>query len=534
MKMKGLRAVAIVTAGATAILATSCAPSKDEADSGSGSSDVLTIGTTTDVVSFNPLVGNSRTDYWVTNLMYPHLLTIDKAGEKKENLAVDWGYKNPTTGYYKIRDDFEWSDGKALTAKDVAFTLNAVKQDKPAGTLYGQLANFTSAEAVSDTTVLVHLARPDATVITEIGFWGNIVPKHVFGKAKSVATFANDKSWVGAGPYTLTNVSKGQSYTLKRHEPYPLAPHGDPTLSEVVYRVYPDVNSEILALKNGDIDVIGNTLPPSQVDPLQQADGITLSKIPGLGYEHLLYNMKRPPLDDVRVRQALAHAVDYKAIREVVLQGQAASTGSSPISPVLKKWFDPDLEQYAFDPKLSRSLLRKAGYSEGKDGDFPLKFTLIYSQQDPVTAQLSELVKEGAAKAGITIDLRGLERNTYLAKTDSGDYDIYAGNFAIMDDPTTNMALTYLPGGAINYTHVSDPRLSKVIRQATTTIDVDKRKALVQEAAKIVHDRVYDNILYARDFYVAHGSDWTGFTVKPSELLSIVGPRSLANAERSG
>lgn len=514
-------------------LASACAPSAPDENggkSGQGAKDgTLTIATTTDVKNYNPLVGNSRTDYWITNLMYPHLLTIAPDGTKKPYLATKWGYTSPTQGFYEIRGDMKWSDGKPLTASDVAYTLNAVKKDKPAGTLYGQMSNFASAKAASPTHVEVTLSRPDATVIPEIGFWGNVVPEHVFSKAGSVATFANDSSWVSAGPYRLTNVARGQSYTLERVTPYPFAPEGTPSASKVVFRVYPDINTEILALKNGDVDVVTNALPPAKVANLRSADGVAVEEVPGLGYAHMTYNMKKKPLNDVKVRQALAHAVNYDSIRKVVLQGQAESTGSSPITPVLKNFHVP-MEEYAFDPEKSRQLLQEAGFKADANGKYPLSFRLIYSLQDAVTAQWVNLVKDDAAQAGITIQLQGLERNTYLAKTDAGDFDIYAGNFAIMDDPATNMTLTYLPGGAINYSYVDDPQLSALISKAQATTDTDQQKQLVQQAAKIVHDNVYDNVMYTQNLYMAHRDTWKGFQVKPSELLSIIDPQSLANA----
>ncbi|GLY80607.1 ABC transporter substrate-binding protein [Actinoallomurus iriomotensis] len=526
--MAGTAAVTVLTGALGA-----CAPSKKAAESGSGGGAELRIATTTDVVNFNPLIGNSRTDYWLTNLMYPHLLTVGNDGSKRPSLATKWGYTNPTTGFYEIRGDMKWSDGTPLTASDVAYTLNAVKKDKPSGTLYGQLANFSSAKAVSPTRVELKLSKPDATVIPEVGFWGNVVPEHVFGKAGSVAKFANNANWVSAGPFRLTKVAKGQSYTLERVTPYPFAPGGRPTVSRIVYKVYPDVNTEILALKNGDVDAIANALPPAQVQPLKKAAGITVEEVPGLGYAHLAYNMDKKPLDNVKVRQALSHAVDYDAIRKVVLQGQAVSTGSSPIMPVLKQFHDPSLQEYTFDPAMARKLLQDAGYTADGSGKFPLSFRMIYSLQDPVTAQWATLVRDDAAKAGITIKPQGLERNTYLAKTDAGDYDIYAGNFAIMDDPATNMTLTYLPKGIINYSHVDASDLSTLVTKAQATTDVNEQKKLVQAAAKLVHDQVYDNVMYTQNLYVAHRSNWTGFVVKPSELLSIVDPQSLANVKSS-
>ncbi len=533
------RPVAALAATVTLAVLAACAPSAPDADGGSGAQvtdATLTIATTTDVVNYNPLVGNSRSDYWITNLMYPHLLSIGADGEKEPELAEKWGYVDDTTGYYEIRAGMKWSDGKPLTAKDVAYTLNAVKKDKPAGTLYGQLTNFESATAVSDTRVEVKLLEPDASVIPEIGFWGNVVPQHVFEPAGSVATFANDGKnggWVSAGPYVLTDVQRGQSYTMERVADYPLVEGGKPKAAKVIYRVYPDVNTEILSLKNGDVDVIANSLPPAQVKGLQGTQGITVEEVPGLGYAHMTYNMKKPDLAKKEVRLALAYAVDYDAIRKVVLAGQAVSTGSSPLMPVLKDFYDDSIKEYEYDPEESKKLLREAGYTADGSGNFPLSFRLIYSLQDPVTTQWATLVKDGAAKAGITIELQGLERNTYLAKTDAGDFDIYAGNFAIMDDPATNMALTYLPDGAINYSYVDDPALNSLISEARVTFDRKEQVPILREAAKLVRDNVYDNVMYTQNLYVAHRSEWSGFKVKPSELLSIVNPVSVASATKS-
>jgi peptide/nickel transport system substrate-binding protein len=519
-----------VAALAAASAVAACSPSAPAKTAGGSSDATLTIATTTDVVNFNPLVGNSRTDNWITSLMYPRLLTIDANGAKQPSLAKSYGYANPTTGFYELRDDLKWSDGQPVTASDVAYTINAILKDKPAGnTTYGQLVNVDSASAPSPTRVELKLKVPDSTVVTETGFWMNVVPQHIFEPAGSVAKFPNNSNWVSAGPYKLTTFAKGQSYTLERVTPYPFAPNNTPTVAKIVYRVYPDINTEILALKNGDVDAIANALPPAQVKNLQSASGIKVEQVPGLGYAHMSYNMGRKPLDNVKVRQALAHAVDYNAIRSVVLQGQALSTGSSPIPPALKDFVDPSLQEYTFDTNLSKQLLTEAGYGAAN----PLSLTMIYSLQDAVTSQWATIVKDDAAQAGITINLQGMDRNTYLAKTAAGEYDIYAGNFAIMDDPTTNMALTYLPKGAINYSVVNDPALNQLITQMQGTTDRAKQKQMAQQAAKLVHDNVYDNVMYMQNLYVAHSDKWTGFVIKPSELLSLVDPQSLANVTKS-
>jgi len=177
--------------------------------------------------------------------------------------------------------------------------------------------------------------------------------------------------------------------------------------------------------------------------------------------------------------------------------------------------------------------MEQAGYVADADGTFPVSFRLIYSLQDSVTSQWAQMVKDSSALAGITIELQGSERNTYLAQTNAGDYDVYAGNFAIMDDPVLNFSLSYLPGGAINYTHVDDPELNDLIAAGAQTTDLDAKVEIFREAAEIVRDQVYDNVMYTQNLYFAHSDEWSGFLSRPSELLSIVNPLSVASATTS-
>ena len=113
----------LTAVGAVVALVAACAPSAPSSSSGGttgsggGGSDVINIATTTDVVNLNPMLGNSRTDSWVTDLMYPRLLSINADGSKSANLATKWGYsEDGKSGYFEIRDDFQWSDGQKLTA----------------------------------------------------------------------------------------------------------------------------------------------------------------------------------------------------------------------------------------------------------------------------------------------------------------------------------------------------------------------------------------------------------------------------------
>jgi peptide/nickel transport system substrate-binding protein len=539
--MKRTRFAGVVAVAAAVALAAACSPSKPKNNSGTGTASgsesnksTITIATTTDVANFNPLLGVSFSDYWVTDLMYPTLMTMDSSGAKGGSVATKWGYTSPTKGYFDLRTDMKWSDGKPLTASDVAWEMNAIVRDKPPGVVTGFMNNFASAKATSATHVDITLSKPDSTLIPEVGFWMRIVPEHVWKNVGNIGKFANSSKWVAAGPYKLTSFKKGQSYTMERVTPYPMAPGGTPTLAKVVFRVYPDVNTELLALKNGDVDVVGNALPPSQVKSLKSTSGIQVADVPGLGYTFMTYNVKHKPLDNKLVRQALAHAVDNETIRKIVVQGQALSTKSEAIAPVLKDWVDPTAKEYSFDPKLSKQLLTQAGYHANSSGKFPLSFKLVYSLVDPVISQMVTLVRDEAAQAGISIKLEGVDRNTFLQKGASGDFDIYAGSFSIEDNPITGMVLAFEPGAANNYTFVDDPHLLDLLHQAQNATDSATQIKLAQQAAKYVQDNVYDNVLFMQNLEVAYRKGWSNFVIEPSQLLSIVNPESLSHAVHTG
>lgn len=529
----------------TALVVAACAPSDpdavDDQEGTDGDTDTeateIRIGTTADVEHYNPLLGNSRTDAWVTNLMYPRMMTINDDAEKVAALATDWGYSDDgLTAWITIRDDFTWTDGEPLTAEDVAWTIEAVHEEQPPGVVAGMLGAFESAEAVSDTEVEFTLNRPDGAFLTSIGFWMPIVPAHVFSQGESLEEFANDSDWVSAGPYVLTEVDRGQRYVLEAVDNYPLAPGGQPTMERVVFRVFPDVNTAVLALQNDELDVIGNVLPPALVGQLEGDESIELPEIPSLGWAHMQYNMSRPPLDQVEVRRALAHAVDYEAIREVALGGNAFSANSSVLTPAMPVWHDESLREYEHDPDLSRQLLEEAGFEDSTgDGMYDdLSFEMIYDQADANIAAWAEMVRDQSREAGIDIQLAGLERNTYLERANSPDreYDIYAGSWAIIDEPQSNFALLFHSDGFINYGAVNDPELEDLIAEASQALTVEEAQPIMHEVARIVHDQVYDNVMYVEQFRVAHSASWTDFVAKPSDLLSIISPVSLAQVRK--
>lgn len=199
--VKGRWRVAVALGAVAALGLSGCSLNEDNASSGSGSGNgsVLRIGTTTDVSNFNPLQSLSKTDSWILNAMYPHLLRIDENAKKAPELAKEYKYEDGgKTAVFTLRDDFKWTDGKPVVAEDVKFSAEMIMKYK-LGNVAAKLTWVESIEAPDATTVKFKLSQPYAPFAEGVGFWMSIVPKHVFESAGDLSKFPNDSNWVGAG-----------------------------------------------------------------------------------------------------------------------------------------------------------------------------------------------------------------------------------------------------------------------------------------------------------------------------------------------
>jgi peptide/nickel transport system substrate-binding protein len=528
---RGIGALASVTAAI--LLFTGCGLNEgQEEETAEPGGSTLRIGTTTDVANFNPLGSLSKTDSWILNAMYPQLLRIDGNGEKVPELAEGYDYEDEgATVVFTLRDDFEWTDGEPVTAEDVAFTAEAI-QENQLGNVAAKLTWVESVEVRDDTTVAFHLSQPYAPFAEGVGFWMRVVPEHIFSQVEDLPNFANDGDWVGAGAYVLDSMTRGQRYVMKANENYPYAPEGGAAVGTVEYVVYPDVNTMILALRNGDIDLMGTPVPASAAASLESDSNIAMEEVGSLGFAHLTYNVQDPLLAEQTVRQALSMVVDSESIIATILQGDG-QTMAGPIGPIFPSYDNPDVEPYPFDPAGARELLESAGYADA-DGDGVLdglSFEILCDQSNANLTRVAEVVREDAAEAGIQLTVACIERNTFLARTKNGEYQIDLSQWGVFDNPMDQLRSTYLssnPGG-INYNLVQDPELDALINDAAVTIDQDQFVAKVQGIDAYVHDQALLTPLYVETFRFAYRGDrFEGFDPSPSDLLGMVTGFSLA------
>lgn len=492
----------------------------------------LVVGTLTDVGNFNPLVSNSVTDSWVLNNMYPTLIVFNEAGERIPYFAKSWHYEDDgLKAVFVLRDDVTWDDGTPFTSADVKFTAELIMEHQ-VGLVGSMLGDVASVDAPDDHTVVFNLKQPYGPFLTSIGFWMKIVPKHAWEHVEDPNTYANNENIVSAGPFKLTKYEKGQYYRLDRVDNFPLAPAGKAYLDSIMLRVYPDMNTMILALKKGDIDAIGNPIPAASVKDVEGTPGLTIGKTASLGYAHMTYNLHNPHLAKQPVRQALIMATNKEAIQQIVLLGNAMSL-PTVVSPVLGDSFNPDVKDFPFDPEAARNLLKEAGYTETNGVFADLEFDLIYDQGNVNISKWAKMVADDAIKAGIKINLNGMERNTYLDRARARDFDIYAGSWGIMDEPADYFALLFSPDGFINYGNVDDPDLMALVDEARYSTDPATTKAAVYKVQEYVQAQAYVNTLYVETYNLAYNTDkFAGYKIFPSDLRGFMDPLSLSNIHK--
>lgn len=532
MKLKRTLLAAAALALASLTLTGCLNESSEPVETAEPGASTLRIGTTTDVANFNPLGSLSKTDSWILNAMYPQLLRIDENAEKVPELAESYTTEDDgATVIFTLRDDFEWTDGKPVTASDVKFTAEAIMENQ-LGNVAAKLTWVESIEAPDATTVVFNLTEPYAPFAEGVGFWMRVVPEHIFSQAGDLSTFANDTDWVGGGAYVLESMVRGQRYVMKANESYPYAPEGGAAVGTVEYLIYPDVNTMLLALRNGDIDLMGTPVPASAAASLESDPNVTMQTVGSLGFAHLTYNMRNPVLADQAVRQALSMVVDTKSIIATILQG-GGEPMVGPISPIFAEFDNTDLEAYPFDPEGARDLLEDAGYTDG-DGDGILdgvSFEMVCDQSNANLTRVAEVVREDALEAGIDIRLACIERNTFLSRTKNGEYDIDLSQWGVFDNPMDQLRSTYLssnPGG-INYNLVQDAKLDELVNDAAITDDRDEFVEKIKGIDEYVHDQALLTPLYVEDFRFAYRSDrFEGFAPSPSDLLGMVTGYSLS------
>lgn len=309
-------------------------------------------------------------------LIWDTLIYKTSDGEYQPLLATEWTWVDDTTLEFKLRDDVVWHDGEPFTGKDAVYTFNYISTPDNGVNVQSNVNWIENAEMVDDTTLRLNLKRPFPAALEYISTLHAILPEGFFGDEGKAG--ANGRL-VGTGPYKLTEFEQGDRIRVEAFDNYfEGSLKGQPTFDAIVYRVIPDTSTQIAELLSGGIDWIWR-VPPDQAEPMSGVPGVTVSADETMRISFLSMNTRDMeggnPLQDLKVRQAIAYAIDRDQIVEQVI-----GEGSNVInSPCFRTQFGcvEDATSIDYNPEKAKELLAEAGYADGLD----LKMTSYRSRE---------------------------------------------------------------------------------------------------------------------------------------------------------
>jgi peptide/nickel transport system substrate-binding protein len=437
----------------------------------------VTIGLSSEITTLDPHLSTSSQDRQAYQGIFDSLVRLGADLNPAPGLARSWDQPDPKTIVFHLQPNVKYHDGEPFNAASVKANVNRMLTH-PKSLRKGELDDLDNVEVVDDLTVKLNLKRPSSPLLSLLTDRAGMM---VSVKAADAAGDDFARKPVGCGPFKFTEWVKDDHMTLKKWEQHwekDASGATMPYLDEVVIKPIPDGNQRLNALKTGTIDIID--LPPQKdMVTLKTGTDLVYSEKPGLAYRYIQINVKRPPLDNKALRQAMAWSIDREAINKAVFfnVGQVGYQAIPPSSFA----FDPDFKPYT--PRnidKAKELVKQSGLSD-------TSFTGIVPNT-PDDKQLAEVFKEQMADAGINMSIELLEGTVLGDRALKREYQAVINGWSGRPDPDGNVFNFFHSKGAQNRSDYLNADVDKFLEAARVTYDNAERKKLYSQANVLILD----------------------------------------------
>ena len=454
----------------------------------------LRIGLTTEPHSLSPLLALNDYEQFVDRLIFDVLVTVDSSGRRLvprlaavvptlENGGIA---KDGRTLTYHLRHNVRWHDGVPFTSKDVSFSYAAIMNpanNVPSREGYDRIASVATPDPY---TVIFHMKRPYGPATTALfsdTAPNPILPEHLLGREPNLNRVPFNDHPIGTGPYAFVRWSRGDSVELAANDAYYL---GRPKIARLSVRFVPDESAMLNLVRSHEVDLF-TLASVNAYGQLETIPGVVATLSDAHAASNVLLNNSRPELRDVRVRRAIAMAIDKRAIVAKFIAG--AGTVATADLPSFMWASDPHLRVAGFDPARARSLLREAGWRPGPDG-IALKdgrrLTLEFAfAQNNITARLIVVGLQAYLRAvGIDVAVKGYQTQQMFAGYgaggvyQTGNFDLawYTMTLGIDPDSSGRFTCGAIPPNGQNYSRYCNPQMDAAQSAGLDTVDPAARK----------------------------------------------------------
>ena len=413
-----------------------------------------------------------------------------------------------TVWTFYLHQGVTWHDGEPLTAEDVKFTFDAIRDPETAATTAPDFRGVVDVEVVDTYTVRVTLEASDGFFADRLSLGGNeIIPKHILEGFDSLydATEFITRAPIGSGPFKMRNASPGSFYELVANEDFFL---GRPFLDGLTFRVVPDGNTRVTQLLTRQLDWVDLEAP--QLPSVRNNPNIAVTTFDSLGYQLFAWNLLNPLFQDPRVRIAMTHAVDRRAMANTVSPGLGYV--DDVFIPAGVEWVArPDVEYREYDPELALQILAEVGWTPNADGILErdgetFSFYILVDRGDVQREQMGLILQQYFTDIGMDVEYILAERGgRWLEETQQRTFDTRLAAFPL---PNLDWAQRlYTCNGPFNSQSYCNEEVDRIFRAVLSTIDREEQSRLLTEVGYVLHADPPNMVLLWRDRMTAHAAD---------------------------
>jgi peptide/nickel transport system substrate-binding protein len=453
----------------------------------------VTVAHGVGVYSLNPYAVNTSPLQAIWQSIMEPLIDVDYDKRRYVGvLAESWEMKGNKIDF-KLRKGVRFHDGTPFSSKDVIASFKRILTDKES-LQRPNLQNIREMSAPDDFSVVLTLKKADANALEDIN--NRVIMKQTAAEKMGEA----DGSPIGTGPFKFVSWERSGQFVLRRHDSY----WGQAAkIDEVIYKTIKEDAARIAALESGQADIISN-VPPHEVARLKSNPRLRVQPVQGLRPIFLVLSPAYKPLDNVKVRRAITHAIDRERIIKHVLEGNAYPLSGLVSAQVFG--YDSGARAFSYDPAKARELLNEAGFPNG----FEIEY---YSPTGryPKDREVAQVIVEQLSKVGIKAILKTPEWSIFNTDYKNGKYPMYLTGRGSLIDADTLFHQYFRTGTTKRVLGYSNPKLDEILDQEQQTFDVKKREKLLMEAHRIIlEDAPAIPLWNAMDVY-AHRADiiWT-------------------------
>jgi peptide/nickel transport system substrate-binding protein len=511
--LKRIRCGALLLSLAAAALLTSCTSSRPDPDTA-----VMLIESSP--VNLDTRIGLDAQSERIDMLIFDSLVKKNPSYEVQPWLAQSWEQPDPLTFVFHLRPGVRFHNGQPLTSADVKWSIDSVHNGTVITAKSGAFTSVDHVDALGPLTCILHLKRPDPFLLWNLSD----------GALGIVPAGSGKEFWrhpIGTGAYKFVSQQQDKDVLLERNDD---SWQPRPNIRRLRFNVVPDDTTRALELQKGSADAEINALEPDTIQALRSNQHLRIESSPGTIVNYINLNLRDPYLKDVRVRQAVAYAIDRPLMLATIWRGQGRI--ADDLLPPGHWARTDDTEHYPFNPAQANALLDAAGYRRGPDGvRFHLQMKI--SNSSTPTRLMCLVAQQQLRAVGIAMDLRIFEFGTFFADVTKGAFSMYALRWIGGNESPDIFRLAYAsasqpPHGA-NRGHYVNPELDRLMADAAATSDREQDRADYMKVQQIVARDVPTIPLWYQDNVVVHTRRLQNIEVSPSGDYDFLKSATLAH-----